>query len=525
MTDQALRNIPLSKLKESPHNPRKRFDPARMKELIENVKKNGILNPLLVRPIDEDFEIISGHRRSRAAAAAKLESVPAVVKNLNDVQARELQMIEIMLSEGIHPLEEAHACQDLLQIPGNTIETLVTKLAKSETYIYQRLSLVNLIDKAQKLFMSDAIQLGHAVALARLQIPDQEKAIDHCYQDRYDFQIGKQVKQACSVKELQSWIERELMLDLHSAPFKKDDAELYPAAGACVACPKRTGFSPALFPDIKKADTCTDSTCFNEKIDRFIKQAFDDLTAKSLAPLKISSEYTSGRAKGKSEILTRDEYRKIENKKDRCENVRKAIVVSGSDRGQIFDICTDSACKLHGVNITSRSSRNPAREQEKKIEQERKKKRAIRSQILTEVVQKIDKLTRDDLEIVVLGFWFHVWADLRKMIVSRRGWTPEKKEGSFGYDYDAIIRKQTASMDEKQLSGFLVELAISRQVDGVGFGEKRDRIIEFAKNLKVDVAAITKQITADFEAKQAKKKPAKKIEKKQAAAKKQSKKN
>src|SRR6201995_4496545 len=109
------RNVSLALLNESQTNPRRTFDKTALKELAESIRSQGVLSPLLVRPLTENgFEIIAGARRYRAAQLAGQSTVPVRIVNLSDAAALEAQLVENLIRAEIHPMEEAHGFRALL---------------------------------------------------------------------------------------------------------------------------------------------------------------------------------------------------------------------------------------------------------------------------------------------------------------------------------------------------------------------------------------------------------------------------
>jgi len=116
-TNQEYRNIPIAILVESPTNPRKRFDERTLAELAASFKTQGVLEPLLVRPLEASkYEVVIGARRLKAARLAELESVPVRVKPMTDAEAIEAQVVENLQREDIHPLEESLGFRSLLEL-------------------------------------------------------------------------------------------------------------------------------------------------------------------------------------------------------------------------------------------------------------------------------------------------------------------------------------------------------------------------------------------------------------------------
>ena len=132
------RNLPLNLLAESGTNPRRIFDDESLKELAESIRAQGVLSPLLVRPITEQsFEIVAGARRYRAAQIAEAETVPVRIVNLTDAEALEAQLIENLQRRDVHPLEEARGFKALLSLqePTYSIEQIAAKVGKTPAYV------------------------------------------------------------------------------------------------------------------------------------------------------------------------------------------------------------------------------------------------------------------------------------------------------------------------------------------------------------------------------------------------------
>jgi ParB family chromosome partitioning protein len=132
------RNIPIAILVESPTNPRKRFDEKTLGELAASFKTQGVLEPLLVRPLEASkYEVVIGARRFRAARLAELESVPVRVVNLTDAEAIEAQVVENLQREDIHPLEESLGFRSLLELgdPNYTIASIAARASLHKQYL------------------------------------------------------------------------------------------------------------------------------------------------------------------------------------------------------------------------------------------------------------------------------------------------------------------------------------------------------------------------------------------------------
>ena len=131
----AFRFLAIDTIHESTTNPRSTFDGAKLYELAESIKHNGLIQPITVRPNNQGFEIVAGARRFRAAQLAELFSIPARIVELTDAQAQEWQLVENSQRVDVHPYEEAQGFQRLLDMPGYDVATLVEKSGKSASHI------------------------------------------------------------------------------------------------------------------------------------------------------------------------------------------------------------------------------------------------------------------------------------------------------------------------------------------------------------------------------------------------------
>ena len=130
------RNVSLSLLSESKTNPRRIFEDAALKELSESIRAQGVLSPLLVRPLTENgFEIVAGARRYRAAQMAEADTVPIRIVNMNEAQALEAQLVENLIRADVHPMEEAQGFKALLDLEEATysIEQIAAKTGKQSS--------------------------------------------------------------------------------------------------------------------------------------------------------------------------------------------------------------------------------------------------------------------------------------------------------------------------------------------------------------------------------------------------------
>jgi len=161
-------NLSISKIKTNKYQPRFDFNEAKLSELVNSIKEKGIVQPVLVRAAQEGYELIAGERRLRAARKAGLESVPAIVKNVDDVNMLEISLIENIQREGLNAIEEARAFQKFITDFQFTQEKISQALGKDRSTIANTIRLLGLPKKVQDYISQGAITAGHAKALLAL---------------------------------------------------------------------------------------------------------------------------------------------------------------------------------------------------------------------------------------------------------------------------------------------------------------------------------------------------------------------
>lgn|SRR5574341_1020599 len=223
-----FRMLAVAELREAKLNPRQTYDQEKLAELTASIKAHGVRTPLLVRPLKGKvpgfYEIGAGHRRYRAAKAAGLELVPAVVQEMTDPEFLELLTFENLQREDVHPLEEAEGYRQLLNSKGGyDVARIAERVGKSVKYVYDRMKLLSLTRAAQDEFRAGHITAGHAILLARLKPDDQERVMDQdegglweCERNipwRPEDDKDEEDLKPVSVRELQGWIDRNVRFD------------------------------------------------------------------------------------------------------------------------------------------------------------------------------------------------------------------------------------------------------------------------------------------------------------------------
>ena len=175
--------IPIANLKPSPSQPRRLFNKNSINELADSIKAKGLVQPLVVRPSPSNannYEIIAGERRWRAAQIAQLHEVPVVIRNFNDTEALEIAIIENVQRSDLSPIEEAAGYKRLIENHGHTQEDLSGIVGKSRSHIANIIRLLSLPQSIQDMITEGKISSGHARAIMNSAFPEQlaEKIIN-----------------------------------------------------------------------------------------------------------------------------------------------------------------------------------------------------------------------------------------------------------------------------------------------------------------------------------------------------------
>ena len=507
----ALATIARSKL-----NPRKHFDDNAHNELTASVRKPGVIQPILVRPASSErdkrvlYEIVAGERRYRAAVAAGLEDIPAIVRDLTDVEALELAVVENLQRSDLHPLEEAEGYEALMSKHEYTVERLADKVGKSIGYIYARLKLLALTPEGRDAFYSGALNSSTAILVAR--IPSQKlqrQAVKELTELDYR-------GDPMPVRQAAEHIQRTYMTELKHAPFKTDDATLLPKAGACTQCQKRSGAQPELFADVKSADVCTDTECFGKKREAQWARAREAaaatgrkvITGKEAKALK-GSQYSSigGGYRLLESIVPDDEKRRTVAQILGKAAAAQADLLEDPYTHELVPVIKESALAeaLKAKGITAPKSPAP-----RKLSEAEKFADEIRLAILAEIrAAPASAMTIADFVEMALVLCVDCDDDLLK-----RWECPESER--YGPERMEDLRKWLGTLESVQLTRFMLEATLCN------FSAGDDVLRAAAARRNIDVKAITARVIAEQKAARAadnnadESKPAKKGAKKRA---------
>lgn len=181
MSDQGIaaqivvHNLPVDKVHPNPHQPRRHFDEARLRELAASIKASGVHQPILVRQIGpEHWELIMGERRLRASKLAQKETIPALVVEADDERSAAQALVENMQREDLTPIEEAHALAALVDRHSGDIHAVAFQVSKSVAFVKDRLALLKLTQPVQEMLERQEITLEQAKILLEIADPTEQ---------------------------------------------------------------------------------------------------------------------------------------------------------------------------------------------------------------------------------------------------------------------------------------------------------------------------------------------------------------
>jgi ParB family chromosome partitioning protein len=173
-----VRNIDVDAITPNPEQPRIAFDQASLDELAASVREHGVLQPILVRPLEDgQFQLIAGERRWRASKAAGLGTIPALVEDIDDDTALEISIIENLQREDLSPLDEAAMYDRMVREHGYSVRRLAQKLGKDKGYLENRLRLADAPDEVRELVSLRKDTLSHAYELMKVDDPKKRKRL------------------------------------------------------------------------------------------------------------------------------------------------------------------------------------------------------------------------------------------------------------------------------------------------------------------------------------------------------------
>jgi ParB family chromosome partitioning protein len=335
-----------------------------------------------------------------------------------------------------------------------------------------------------------------------LPADQQEQALSACFKEVYNGS-QKPARILLPVRNLQFWIDANILLVLKDAPFSKRDPQLVPAAGSCADCSKRTGHNKLLFGDDlgRQGDRCTDPTCYQAKVQAHVVAT---ITARPEL-VQVSTVY--GGQKEGSPVLPRNKYTAIRDDKPKskddakrpefkaCKFTTEAIITEGSDVGTIHKVCSNPSCPVH------HPMRQTSRDEKWKADQEKqRRKQAIASatglRVLTAVSAAVPvRLMKRDLLFVLEKLTSLMDENRVTMLARQHGIRQKRDDGGVAKMFAAFLRRS----DEGTLSHLLVETAILLAASRTNAATA---LRDAASAYKVDIEAITAKVKQEFSTKE-----------------------
>lgn len=243
--------VALADIQPSGFNPRKRFDETSLYELAESIKRQGVLQPITVRPVDgtDRYGIVFGERRYRASVIAGRDEIPAIVTELSDEEAEEMAITENLQRKDVTPVEEAAAYQRLIESGRHTVQTLAQLFGKNENYIRTRLKFTALIPEIAALLEADELTISVAAEICRYGEDIQREVYEKHLQDEGTYNSWRGLKAADVARR----IEQNFTTDLQYYRFDKTE---------CATCAHNTN-NLLLFHD-GGCGHCANRTCLAE---------------------------------------------------------------------------------------------------------------------------------------------------------------------------------------------------------------------------------------------------------------------
>lgn len=428
--------VSIGDLYESTTNPRKFFDAIKLKEVAETMKETGVLQPLVVRTTPKGFEIVAGARRYRAAKIAGLKQVPAMVHTFGDLKALEVQIIENLHREEISAMETAFGYRQLLD-HGYTMEQLAERLEKSVRHVYAILQLQKLHPKVREALERGDIKPGHAERIGTIERPeDQVTTLEACFVEEYD-----------------------------------DHRDL-------VVAPKESLSRKGLI-SIRELDKIVTAIKLGGDLVKKVEEI-----RKSGSRAYLISTKSFGRSR---QALSPYNWHRQGAKK--CNYAAKGVLVDGSKRGAVIDICVSKdSCKKHFAARSSSGSTSSDAYQRKwelqRIREDVDREARVGSvtEMLTDFIKKTPgPLTKPELILVAREILQHG--------------NPEALNGIYRWGGSRTVPvSKFKSMSEANLHQLIRAALWSNAADRYPSGAITFKTLEAAaKAKKVDVKAIVKR--------------------------------
>jgi ParB/RepB/Spo0J family partition protein len=506
-------------------NPRRTFEAGALEELGASIKEHGMISAIVARPKPHtrkehgDLEIVVGERRWRAATLIGLAVVPVDVRALTDAQVEELQHVENAQRADVPPLEEAESIVKLLA--SRSIEQLATKLGKSRNHVASRAKLFDLIPALKKQLIEGTLELGIALELSKYSPSIQTDAIEEF---RIDGTPLHEYADPITIAQVRRWLE-EQRTNLAAAPFDVKDATLVVSAGACAACPKRTGNQGDLFGEIHaKDDQCLDRDCFAAKADASYRKKLEQNPSRVVPASDAAKMFRHGFLDHDSGYLELDHVVTYDHKTKTQKTLRDALgdvevptmlarnpkgerkgmpapvieLVQRADLAKILPKVKENwAKKAIKDEVVERTSHGSSRddqekwkERQQRTEREHKANKLALERTISAVVYKASKTKPTDemIRVAVLGAIRMAWSETQKAMCESRGLEVKKK--NHAQDGETPLLELAKKSKGGELFAMILEIVMRRDTS-TNYGSRGDETVKnIAKAYKVNHAKL-----------------------------------
>jgi ParB/RepB/Spo0J family partition protein len=451
-----IQDVKVSSIAELPGN--RKFSAEGLKELADSIRATGLLQPIVVRLVDDGgYDLVAGARRLAAFKAMGKESIPAIVRTMTDTALLTARIVENDQREDVHPLDQALGYQALTRLkPPLSAAEISKATGRSFNFVYDRMRLLEMVPDGQKLFREGVFGIGQAVLLARLPKDRQKEALDPrnaaLLESEDDVRLHLEdddpprLVRPRTVLQFQSWIDRHVRFD----PEAKDVPTLFPETAIAVA--KATAIEKAPAPV-----SITD--------DPFVSPDARDDDERTFGP------------RSWKEATGRDKHSKT------CEKSRLGVFVVGARRGQTLQVCVSKVCKVHWP------------------EKRKQKSASGREGLASQRAQKLAEADRQRQEArdAARKVWTASTPDLVKAIATAIETAPTKTLVAFlvgninGWGAARDVSKlMKAARDPESYVRLVAAMDVAASCDQYTSNESFPKLVK-KLGLKIDVAGIVKK--------------------------------
>ncbi len=517
-----VRMVPLDLIDDSPFQPRTHYADDYIAGLSASMRAVGMVSAMLIRPKGDRFEQVFGHCRKRGAIGADMKEGPAIVRELNDAEAAQLQAVENLQREDLDAIDEAMSFAAYIKAHGCTKDEFCALTGLSRTQVYNRLKLSTLMPAGQQAMRDGLIKAEVATMIARVPGDKQQAYALKIILDN-STKHPDEPDEVMTVARARAFLREKFTLDLKTALWKLNDDTLLDAdyAVACTVCPKRSGVDPIVYVDLLGdqrswsrtpggENVCTDPECFDKKKTAHLKREQAALEAKGEVVIAGNKARQTISAEGN----LKNGYVALKDVKAELTRISKEAKASGTEAPAVEIVTvqnprdgkTIKAVKVATLQEAGGKVEEPAtgRNNSAKNEAEQKAKeekaeadtafyKALFLQVRTAASQA--PRTTLDLQLIATRLFEYIdWSD-KKIIAEAQG----HKDDHAGI---SKLEKSIGSMDAPSLAMLLLDCVLTEdlEVDAYWIDRKPEALLKAAKQYGVDVKASRKAHDAALKA-------------------------